>query len=265
MKKSLTLALFLLLSCMSLLLSGCGSSGARFTVAGSITDTGGKGIEGITVTMGSETSVTDSTGRYGFTSVKDGDYTIVPSGEGYIFNPTSRSVRVEEDNVFDLNFTVNWTPRSSGTTSDLAGATFSGATYLIVGASGTILFSTDTVTWTAQTSGVSANLNGTVYGSAFVAVGSGGTILTSSDAVTWTAQTSGTASDLNGVAYGNSLYVAVGSGGTILTSSDAVTWTAQTSGTASDLSGVAYGNSLYVAVGSGGTILTSSDAVTWTA
>ncbi|MFO0754486.1 MAG: carboxypeptidase regulatory-like domain-containing protein, partial [Thermodesulfovibrionales bacterium] len=191
MKRTGIVTLFLLLSCMALLLAGCGSNGARFTVAGSITDTGGKGIEGVTVTMGSETSVTDSTGRYGFTSVEDGDYTIVPSGEGYIFNPVSRSVQVDGDNVFDLNFTVNWTPRSSGTTNDLNSVAVSGTTYLIVGASGTILTSGDTVTWNTQTSGVSANLNGTIYGSTFVTVGSGGTILTSSDAATWTAQSSG--------------------------------------------------------------------------
>jgi hypothetical protein len=44
----------------------------------------------------------------------------------------------------------------------------------------------------------------------FVVVGSGGTILTSSDGVTWTQRTSGTSNRLYGVTYGNGTFVAVG-------------------------------------------------------
>ena len=56
----------------------------------------------------------------------------------------------------------------------------------------------------------------------FIAVGASGTLLTSSDGTTWTAQTSGTSNNLKGVTYGNSTFIAVGgdgyANGTILTS-----------------------------------------------
>ena len=55
----------------------------------------------------------------------------------------------------------------------------------------------------------------------FIAVGASGTLLTSSNGTTWTAQTSGTSNYLRAVAYdGSSTLVAVGYSGTILTSSD---------------------------------------------
>ena len=75
----------------------------------------------------------------------------------------------------------------------------------------------------------------------FIAVGASGTLLTSSDGTTWTAQTSGTSNNLRAVAYdGSSTLVAVGFSGTILTSSDGTTWTSRTSGTSEHLKRVAY-------------------------
>jgi len=74
----------------------------------------------------------------------------------------------------------------------------------------------------------------------FVSVGESGTILTSSDGITWTERTSGTPKELYGVTYGNGLFVTVGFFGTILTSPDGITWTERTSGTSKYLRGVTY-------------------------
>ncbi|HTY02980.1 MAG TPA: hypothetical protein VMC81_04540 [Rhodocyclaceae bacterium] len=165
-----------------------------------------------------------------------------------------------------------WTAGSGGGTADLAGVTFGtvGTTieFAAVGAGGTILTSTDGLTWNSVTqSATTANLNAVCYGgSAFVAAGAGGVVLYSTDLATWTAETSATASAVNGVATaGSNHFVAIGAGGAATYSTDGVTWTAATSGTANDLLGVTFGNALYVAVGAGGTILTSPDGVTWTA
>jgi len=90
-----------------------------------------------------------------------------------------------------------------------------------------------------------------------VSVGGSGTILTSSDRVTWTSRTSGTSNSLYGVTYGNGLFVTVGNSGTILTSSDGNTWTnKRTSGTSEDIYEVTYGNSTFVTVGYLGILLT---------
>ena len=72
----------------------------------------------------------------------------------------------------------------------------------------------------------------------FVTVGESGTILTSSDGVTWTSRTSGTSDKIREVTYGNSSFVTVGDNGTILTSTDGTSWTLRTSGTSEDLRGV---------------------------
>ena len=99
----------------------------------------------------------------------------------------------------------------------------------------------------------------------FVSVGNSGTIIISSDGITWTFSTSGTTSILWGINYGNSTFVTVGVSGTILTSSDGTSWTSRTSGASDTLWGVIYGKSAYVGVGGTlGTVLTSSDLTTWT-
>jgi photosystem II stability/assembly factor-like uncharacterized protein len=71
----------------------------------------------------------------------------------------------------------------------------------------------------------------------FVAVGAAGTIITF-NGTTWTARTSGTTAQLNSVMFStrDNLWYAAGNGGVLLYSPDAITWTAvQNSGTASIL------------------------------
>lgn len=68
-----------------------------------------------------------------------------------------------------------------------------------------------------------------------VAVGENGRVYTSTDGTTWTARTSGTTADLLGVAYGGGLWVAVGNAADdefVITSSDGTTWTSSAIGTA---------------------------------
>ena len=74
----------------------------------------------------------------------------------------------------------------------------------------------------------------------FVSVGNSGTIIISSDGITWIFSNSGTSSNLWGINYGNSTFVTVGDNGTILTSSDGTTWTSRTSNTSNNLLEVTY-------------------------
>jgi len=151
---------------------------------------------------------------------------------------------------------VNWVSNKDDSTSGL---------FVSVGNSGTIIISSDGITWTFSTSGTSSILWGINYGnSTFVTVGDSGTILTSSDGTSWDERTSDVSSTLYGVTYGNSTFVTVGDNGTILTSSDGTTWTSRTSNTSKDLYGVTYGNNTFVTVGDSGTILTSSSGTRWT-
>jgi hypothetical protein len=92
--------------------------------------------------------------------------------------------------------------------------------------------------WSAATSGVSVHLFAVASdeAGAVVIVGASGTILHSTDdGATWASRTSGVATALNGVAWNGSTWLIVGDGGVVLTSTDGITWTAQTSGTGNDL------------------------------
>src|SRR5207245_2814721 len=86
-----------------------------------------------------------------------------------------------------------------------------------------------------------------------VAVGDAGTILTSSNGMSWSRSTWGTA-DLEGVTYGGGRFVAVSSSFAILTSDDGLAWSPRsvpipTFATFGWLSDVAYGSGRFVVIG----------------
>jgi hypothetical protein len=93
-----------------------------------------------------------------------------------------------------------------------------------------------------------------------------GTILSSTDGITWTKRTSHAPENLLGITHGNSRYVAVGENGAITTSSDGSGWTLRNSQTTENLLQVSSILDTYVAVGDNGTIVTSdNNGVDWTA
>lgn len=127
------------------------------------------------------------------------------------------SVYSLDGNIWAVGNTYNATSPALRSLTHVAG------TFFAVGDAGTILSSTDGITWTSHTSGTSNNLNGVTHGSIYIAVGDSGTILTSVDGNTWTAQTSVallTTSHLRQVTSYGSIIVAVGDSGTIVTSID---------------------------------------------
>ncbi|HEX2862128.1 MAG TPA: immunoglobulin domain-containing protein [Lacunisphaera sp.] len=75
----------------------------------------------------------------------------------------------------------------------------------------------------------------------YVAVGEGGMVSHSADGFTWTAGTSGATANLRAVLFAFDRFVAVGSGGTLLTSPDGLVWSAHTTGTTIDFVSVAAG------------------------
>ena len=169
---------------------------------------------------------------------------------------------------------VAWTPQKNPLAAlpDLNAVNYGIAGYLAAGSGGTLLLSSDAITWTAQTSGTANNLYAlaTSGGSLLLAAGANGTIISSADGKTWVTVNSGTTQDLFGLTYGNGNFVAVGANGTVLTSIDGTTWNAVASNTSTRLNSVSYGVNAttavatFVAVGDGGTLITSIDGATWT-
>lgn len=161
---------------------------------------------------------------------------------------------------------VTWSPRVSKATVNLNGIAWSGAKFVFLGDNGTILTVLLTGTPTLRVSGTTQNLAAVTAApnGRLVAVGAVGTILTSTDGITWITRNSGTNASLQGVTATDTQIVAVGTGGRVLTSTNGTNWAAQQSKTAINLFGVAWSGSLFVAVGASGIIDTSPDGVTWT-
>ena len=135
---------------------------------------------------------------------------------------------------------------SFAVTNHLYGVTASGSQFLAVGASGTILTSSDGVTWTARTSGTSQPLFAVARSaSEFVAVGESGTLLDSSDGINWVAGTSGVSANLFGVNWSGTQFIVLGANGTILTSPDGAIWTPHSSGTGQTLGSAAWSGSQF--------------------
>jgi hypothetical protein len=98
----------------------------------------------------------------------------------------------------------------------------------------------------------------------YVAVGGFGTIVRSSDGVSWSTRTSGTEVALLGVASSGREYVAVGESGEALISADGRTWIRQASGTTETLRAVAWTGREFIAVGDASTVIGSPDGTQWT-
>ena len=95
------------------------------------------------------------------------------------------------------------------------------------------------------------HLNGITFGNnTFVAVGDSGTVRYSSDnGSSWDNGTRGTTSKLNEIAYGDSTFVTVGRSGANLYSSDnGVSWDNGTWGLSDHFTGVAFGNNTFIGV-----------------
>lgn len=136
----------------------------------------------------------------------------------------------------------HWTIVSSGTTNKLHSIAFGSGIFVSCGDSGTVLTSSNGLTWLPVPSGTTNSLFGAAYGQdRFVAVGQSGTVITSSNGVVWSSVSSGTPNPLNAVAYTDLGFVAVGGGGAILTSGDGSNWVTQNSGTTAGFVGVGMG------------------------
>lgn len=139
--------------------------------------------------------------------------------------------------------------------------------YVAVAGEGKYLTSPDGITWTERTSPVNTNLNSVTWGNGqFVIVGAGGVMLVSSNGTSWTSRgSSAFTGNLNSVAWADSqsMYVAVGAGA-IFTSTTGTSWTARTSPVSSTvLYGVGNTGRFVTAVGANGSIIASQDGITW--
>jgi hypothetical protein len=180
---------------------------------------------------------------------------------------------IDDEGITEPPLNTTWQKTHEGTTG-IFGAATNGSIYVVLGNSGDIWTSPDSINWTKRTNPDTTNrdLRGVTFGGGqFVAVGSapaadgGSLILTSPDGITWTQRsTVPVTRNLTGVAYGNGAYVATTPGGVVLTSLDTITWTQRSIGIFQRLNGIAFGGGRFVAVGNERTVVTSADGISWT-
>jgi photosystem II stability/assembly factor-like uncharacterized protein len=136
-------------------------------------------------------------------------------------------------------------------------------TWIAVGASGTILRSSDGgIHWTSISSPIADALRGVALkGKLGLAVGISGRVLRTIDGgLNWMEEKRPTSKNLYSVSISNQMAVITGEEGTILVSLDnGLTWKLHTAGTASILFGVSVNGSTAVGVGGQGAIVMSTD------
>lgn len=165
------------------------------------------------------------------------------------------------------------------------GLAYGNNTFVLTTGDSTLYSSTDAITWTSRSSGLTSSdyLVDIVYGDKFVAVGTaGGTaarIVTSTDGITWTSRTPATTwNGLYAVTYDSTVarYVAAGENpgagnrSVAQYSTDGITWTNSTTKFATDITITGYNayssnNGTYVVMtGSDINFWSSTDGSTWT-
>ena len=103
-----------LLLCLILFIhiAGCGgdggSSSSVYKITGKVT-LYGNGLEGVIVTLSGTktvTATTDASGKYIFSDIESGNYTITPSKSGYVFSPVASSQVVNRKSIPLVDFSV---------------------------------------------------------------------------------------------------------------------------------------------------------------
>jgi uncharacterized delta-60 repeat protein len=148
----------------------------------------------------------------------------------------------------------------------LTSISFVNGTFFATGQRGTILRSTDGITWTSQRIPSSTTVGPVAFGAdTFVALTVYGGVLTSGDGTAWTARETGLTDGrlLTQIAFANGRFVAVGTEGTVVSSTDGIAWTQTPVGTLDALNGVAYGSGRWIVVSSSGQVYSSLDGVVW--
>jgi hypothetical protein len=69
-------------------------SNSNAALSGRVVDKSGKGMQGITITIGDVSTMTDSLGHYAVDKINNGSYTIAPSNTGNFFLPVSRAISI---------------------------------------------------------------------------------------------------------------------------------------------------------------------------
>ncbi|MBM4067211.1 MAG: carboxypeptidase regulatory-like domain-containing protein [Planctomycetes bacterium] len=101
--------------------SGIKLTTGNFSLSGKVAGKNNKPIQGVLMTISGDINTsasTDKKGKYVFSSLDSGDYTITPALEGYTFTPKSRDVTITTRNKKNVNFKGRKSLKSSHVKND---------------------------------------------------------------------------------------------------------------------------------------------------
>lgn len=147
-------------------------------------------------------------------------------------------------------------------TASLSSVAFGKDRFVAAGDRGTVLWSTDGLTWTSTSSG-SEDLHAVAWGpDRFFAVGDRGTVITSLDGMAWSTTPFPVVSSLVSVAASRTTVLVLSDDGRLFTAIDGRNWAEQKLPEGAVFSAVAYENGLFVGLGRRG-LWTSVDGKQW--
>ena len=167
-------------------------------------------------------------------------------------------------NIYTSKDGINW--EKIIPTSNLYVSKFDFNNFKYVGIMGSSIYtSEDLETWSLiYASNYTQDIKFSKRINKFIICGNNGTILTSTDGITWESQISGTNLNLNTICESNNLIVICGDNGTILTSEDGITWESRTSGTSNNIMYSHYFENIRKFFASANDeILSSDDGINW--
>jgi subtilisin family serine protease/subtilisin-like proprotein convertase family protein len=95
-----------------------GAAAQTFSISGRIKTKEGKGVAGVSVSRGLETTTTNSNGDYSFRGLTVGKFVITPTKVGSVFTPTSKEItvgNVEFPDVKEVDFVLQSTDKTAPT------------------------------------------------------------------------------------------------------------------------------------------------------
>ncbi|MDD3773886.1 MAG: hypothetical protein PHW50_01210 [Patescibacteria group bacterium] len=82
---------------------------STYSISGKVSEDN-VGLSGVTISYGSKKVVTNANGFYTISSVANGNYTLIPSLDGYFFEPVNKKVLVAGANISGQNFIASAKP-----------------------------------------------------------------------------------------------------------------------------------------------------------
>ena len=187
----------------------------------------------------------------------DGDN--VPDAQDAFPLDASKSVNTDGNRTNNKTMTVN-----AGTSQALSEVAYADGLYMAVGGEGTIVTSSDGISWTQKTSGTTESLSAVAYGDGVWSVGGSWyptpqTLLVSfDDGLTWSDTSAPDHYGITSILYNEDSFVAVTFQGFVMISYDGYQWQELANSTGSTLLDLAFANNLYVASGYLGKLGTAS-------